>query len=56
MEPGETLEDLYAKRLPLYRRYADCAVDCTGLEHEEVVSAVAALISKPPADGASEPS
>jgi shikimate kinase len=40
MEAGQSLESLYAERLPLYRRYADVTLDCRGLTHEGVVDAV----------------
>jgi shikimate kinase len=40
MEPRETLRDVYAKRLPLYRRYADHTIECAGLNHEEVVATI----------------
>lgn len=39
-EPGETLDSLYKERLPLYERYADVKVDCTGLNHSAVVQAI----------------
>ena len=39
-EPAQTLADLYRARRPLYERYADLTVDCTGLTHEEVATAV----------------
>ncbi len=34
---SQSFADMYAERLPLYRRYADAEVDCTGLNHEQVV-------------------
>ncbi len=40
MNAGQSLESLYAERLPLYRRYADLAIDCRDLTHEGVVQAV----------------
>jgi len=36
----QTLIDLYAERLPLYRIHADISVDCGGLTHEEVCVAI----------------
>jgi shikimate kinase len=36
----QTLLDLYAERLPLYRIHADTIVDCAGLTHEEVCAAI----------------
>lgn len=41
MAAGQTLEGLWAERLPLYRRHADVTVACAGLTHEGVVDAVA---------------
>ncbi len=38
--PGQTLADLYAERLPLYRRAADVEVNCSGLTPVEAVSAL----------------
>ncbi len=47
MEPGQTLEDLYDYRAPLYERWADVSVDCSGQHLEETVSAVLrSLISR----------
>jgi shikimate kinase len=34
--PGQSLADLCAERLPLYRRYAHLTIDCQGLTPEEV--------------------
>jgi shikimate kinase len=38
--PGQTLEDLFREREPLYHRYADITVNCSGLTHEEVVERI----------------
>ncbi|MBW2715719.1 MAG: shikimate kinase [Deltaproteobacteria bacterium] len=38
--PGQDLDGLLAERRPLYERWADIRVDCGGLEHDGVVSAV----------------
>lgn len=37
MKPGQTLEDLYQERVPLYEKYADITVDITGLSVAEAV-------------------
>ncbi len=37
---GETFEDLYNERIPLYEKYADITVDCDGLDIERTVNAV----------------
>ena len=33
--PNQTFAELYAERLPLYKKYADITVDCNGLNQEE---------------------
>ena len=38
--PGMTLRDVYDERQPLYRRYADITIECTG-DAEENVRAIA---------------
>lgn len=35
-----TFEDTYAQRLPLYKKYADVTIDCSGLEIEQTVSEI----------------
>ena len=32
MHPGESLDSIYAERLPLYRKYADITVSCSSTE------------------------
>lgn len=41
LAPGQTLEDLYDKRIPLYEKEADITVDTDGLELEETVAKIA---------------
>jgi shikimate kinase len=41
---GQSLADLYAERLPLYRRYAELTIDCRGLAQEQVARAVCARL------------
>jgi len=38
--PGQTLAELYAERLPLYRQYADITVPVAGMNHGACVSEV----------------
>jgi shikimate kinase len=38
--PGQSLDDLYKERLPLYRQYADLVVKCGNLTHEEVSASI----------------
>ena len=40
IKKGDTVNDLYAERAPLYEKYADITIDCTGLTVEECVKAV----------------
>jgi shikimate kinase len=43
--PGQSFDELYAERLPLYRRYADHTIDCNGLDHEAVVAAMVRVVA-----------
>ena len=45
MPAGCTLEELYRERAPLYERYADVTIDCTGLTVEACVSAVSEALN-----------
>lgn len=38
MRPGQTLEDLYRERVPLYEKYADIVLDCEKKSIREIVS------------------
>lgn len=38
MKKGTTVRELYKERLPLYQKYADITLDCTGLTAEECVN------------------
>ncbi len=38
--PDQTVDDLFAERYALYRKYADVTVDCIGLTHEEVCAKI----------------
>lgn len=40
IDPGETFADLYARRLPLYRRCADLIIPCEGRNQEEIAAAI----------------
>ncbi len=35
--PGQTIDMLYAERQPLYQRYAQITLPCSGLTHEQAV-------------------
>lgn len=45
MKKGTTVEELYNERLPLYRRYADFILDCTGLTAEDCVDRIVGMLS-----------
>jgi shikimate kinase len=38
MSEGQSLMDLYSQRTPLYEKYADIIINCSGKHMEEVVS------------------
>ncbi|MBQ2846666.1 MAG: shikimate kinase [Clostridia bacterium] len=40
MKDGTTIAELYAERAPLYEKYADITVNCTGLSPEECVDEI----------------
>lgn len=40
MNNGETIEDIYNVRIPLYEKYADLIVDCNELNVEDTVEAI----------------
>ena len=42
MKEGTTIRDLHSERLPLYEKYADITLDCTGLTAEECVDKIVA--------------
>lgn len=47
LKPGESLAELYNERVPLYEKYADIIVDCSGKDVEEVVNEIKGTVSKP---------
>jgi len=40
IDPGETFAELYARRLPLYRRYAELTIPCGALAPEEIAATI----------------
>ena len=40
---GESLEEIFAEREPLYKKYADVTLECSGLTTEQIVEAVNSL-------------
>jgi shikimate kinase len=45
MEKGQTIRSLYDQREPLYRKYAQITIDCTGKNHEQIVAEIAGLLT-----------
>lgn len=45
LKDGQTFEDVYNERIPLYERYADVTVDAFGKDLWEVVEEISALLS-----------
>ena len=43
IKKGNSLQDVYEERLPLYQKYADFTVNCTGKDVERCVEELAAL-------------
>jgi len=46
LHQGQTLEDLYEERVPLYEKYADIMISCEHKYLREVVNEIAALYKK----------
>jgi shikimate kinase len=44
----QSFADLFAERLPLYRKYADITMVCKGLSQEEVASSIAGRLKRSP--------
>jgi shikimate kinase len=44
--PGQTIENLYADRRPLYLRYSDATVDTDGLTPDQVVGRVLEVLNR----------
>jgi shikimate kinase len=43
---GQTIDDLYARRTPLYEKWADITIDCQNLTHEQVVEKIITKIQE----------
>ncbi len=44
MGDAQTLEDLYKERQPLYEKYAEVTIDCSGKNHEAIVEEIIARV------------
>lgn len=45
MKPGQTLQDLYQERVPLYEHWAHCTIHCGGLQLRQVVGKIISCMS-----------
>lgn len=43
---SQSFRDMYEERLPLYKRYADYMLDCTGLSHQKVVERITEFVQQ----------
>lgn len=46
LQAGQTLKDIYVQRLPLYEKYADVVIDCSGLDVEKIVEKISCAIKQ----------
>ena len=44
--PDQTIDDLFAERCNLYRKYADVTIECSGLNHEKVCEKIIQELNK----------
>ena len=44
IQPGMTLDDLHAERHPLYLKYADVVIDCSGKSQDALLNEIRALM------------
>lgn len=42
LQPGQTLEQLFEERKPLYEKYGEILIDCSGKQIREIVAEIAA--------------
>jgi shikimate kinase len=47
LQPGQTLKDLYAERIPLYEKYAHITMECDGKYLRDIVSEITDVCSGP---------
>jgi shikimate kinase len=46
--PGQSLSAMYHERIPLYEKYADRTIDCSGDDFEKSVGKIIGVLSKSP--------
>jgi shikimate kinase len=44
LKPGQSLEDLYAERTPLYEKYAHVTIQCQGKQLREIVEEIGDIL------------
>jgi shikimate kinase len=44
MRAGSSLKDVYKDRLPLYKKYSDCTIDCSRMDIEQCVQTIIAQL------------
>lgn len=44
LQPGQTLQDLYEERIPLYEKYAHIIIDCNGKALRQIVAEIAECV------------
>ena len=47
LKEGQTLQQLYDERVPLYERYADITIDCEEKSIRKIVAEISARLSRP---------
>ena len=45
MSKGQALSELYEERTPLYEKYADAIIDCSGKDVETIVKTITAVVN-----------
>ncbi|MDD5141846.1 shikimate kinase [Methanoregula sp.] len=51
LEKGQTLRAVYDQRVPLYEKYADITIDCSGYDFERVVAKILEQVRQRPGAG-----
>jgi shikimate kinase len=46
MEKGQTLNNLYENRQPLYEKYAELTVNCSDKTHEQIVEEIVLALNR----------
>lgn len=46
LKPGQTLKDLYEERTPLYEKYAQITIECSGKSLREIVTEIHGILNR----------